>query len=108
MVGIHLAPFVHAGVLGVNVVTKRLFLAPLQVRSFPLKSRVRPILVECHRVRNTHGVYEVLFAFTRLRPSPYHPVANLCDAPNSWLAGCQGADAEERIRCKAVVSGYDI
>lgn len=86
MMGICLAPFLRMQALGVNVVTKGLLFAPLQIGFLSLKSHASPILVERHRARHSHGVYDMFFTCARLRPSPYHPVANLRDASDSGLA----------------------
>ncbi len=108
VVRISLAPFLAIRVPRINIVTKRLLLAAAQVRFFDLESWIVPILVKCHRAGDSHDIYKMLFAAPPFGPGSDNPVADLCDPPDSRLARCESADAEERVRRESVISGHDV
>ena len=103
-----LTPLSGPYVPGVYVVAESLLLTAAQVWFFRLKSRVIPVLIECHRLRDTHRVHDMPFAFARFRSGPHNPVTDLSDSPDAGFASRERADAEERIRSEAVVSRHDV
>jgi hypothetical protein len=108
MVRVCLQPFVCYCISGVNIVAKRLFLAPTQVWLFHLKPRISPIFLERHRLRHTHAVDNITFAFSLFRSGPHYPITDLGRATDSWLTGAKRANCEKWVGSKAVVSGHDV
>lgn len=92
----------------VDVVAESLFPASGQIGFLALVPSVAPIVVEGHGFRHPHGEYQPAFLVSAPAAGPYYPVPDFGTLSNSGFAGGQGADPEEGIRRKAVVSSDDI
>ena len=107
MVRVRLGPL-PVVVLVVDVVAKCLFPASRQIRFLALVPFRTPIVVERHDSRHAHGEHQLAALASALAAGAYYQVPNSGTLSNAGLTGGQGADPEERIRCKAVISGDDV
>lgn len=94
---VNLDPAASLGVMVIDVVTESLFQASGQVWLFLLKSRIVPVLIKGQDFRHLHCENDSPPQTISLGPSSDNPVADLCPAPNLWLARGQSASSEEGV-----------
>ncbi len=107
MMGIPLVPFTCL-VPEVDIVTKGLLLASLQVRLFPLEPLIFPILIERHRFRYTHEIDEVSLSTSLTAAGTYNPVSYGANLSNSWFTRGQSAYSKKWIGRETIVAGNNI